>query len=84
MKEVTLDCVLSVVNKSEKIHIEKDKIDVNLQDLGMDSITFIQIIVCLEEEFGCEIPDSKLIVSEMDTIQKIVCVLQDVYNEQIE
>ena len=83
MKEVTLDSVLSVVNESKHFQIDKDSIDVNLQDIGMDSIIFIQLIVSLEEEFDCEIPDSKLIMSEMDTIQKILRILKDLYNEQI-
>ena len=48
----------------------------------MDSITFIQIIVKLEETFDCEIPDSKLLISEMDTVQKIFDVLQELYKAQ--
>ena len=42
----------------------------------MDSISFIQTIVSLEEEFECEIPDSKLLISEMNTVNKIIDVLQ--------
>ena len=37
----------------------------------MSSIDFVRIIVGLEEEFDCEIPDSKLLISEMDTISKM-------------
>ena len=60
--------------------IDKDVLEcVDLQDdLGMDSITFVQIIVALEEEFECEIPDSKLLITEMNTIQKIVEVLKTI------
>ena len=50
--------------------------------MGMDSITFIQIVVALEEEFECEIPDEKLLITEMDTVQKIVDVLQSIYDNQ--
>ena len=44
----------------------------------MDSITFIKIIVAVEEEFECEIPDSKLLLGEMNTVNKIVQVLNDI------
>ena len=48
----------------------------------MDSITFIQIVVALEEEFECEIPDEKLLITEMDTVQKMLDVLQSIYDNQ--
>ena len=48
----------------------------------MDSITFIQVVVALEEAFECEIPDEKLLITEMDTVQKMVDVLQPVYDNQ--
>ena len=44
----------------------------------MDSMTFIKIIVDLEEEFDCEIPDSKLLFSEMNTVNKIMQVLTEI------
>lgn len=53
----------------------------NLLSFGMDSITFIKIIISLEDFFNCEIPDSKLIISEMDTINKIYNVIKE--NEMI-
>lgn len=44
----------------------------------MDSITFIRIIVSLEEEFECETPDSKLLLTEMNTVYKMFEVLQSI------
>ena len=38
---------------------------------------FIQMVVAIEEAFDCEIPDSKLIMSEMDTVEKIMAVLAE-------
>ena len=43
---------------------------------------FVRIIVALEEEFDCEIPDEKLLITEMDTVQKMVDVLQSIYDNQ--
>ena len=75
MKEVTVEKVIGILN-AEGIEIGDDKVEENLIELGMDSIKFIQIIVSLEEAFDCEIPDSKLLIAEMDTVEKIYDVLQ--------
>lgn len=83
MKEVTINGILSVINKSENIEINYKQLDENLLGLGMDSIAFIQIIVGLEEMFDCEIPDSKLLISELDTARKMFDVLQELYKVQL-
>lgn len=82
MNVVTIENVLEVVNSAEKIEITTEQLDENLLELGMDSITFIQIIVALEERFECEIPDEKLLITEMDTVQKMIDVLQALYDDQ--
>lgn len=82
MKAVTAESVLSVINSAEKLEITTEQLEDNLPDSGMDSITFIKIIVALEEEFECEIPDEKLLITEMDTVQKMIDVLQALYDDQ--
>ena len=82
MNAVTIENVLEVVNCTEKLEITTEQLEENLPDLGMDSITFIQIIVSLEEKFECEIPDEKLLITEMDTIQKMIDVLRALYDDQ--
>ena len=79
MKEVTVEGVLRVINLLDNIEVSNEQLDESLPDLGMDSISFIQIVVGLEEAFDCEIPDSKLLISEMDTVQKMIDVLQELY-----
>lgn len=82
MKPVNLNDLLSIINSNLKdITITSEKVTQNLSELGMESITFIQIIVALEEEFECEIPDSKLLITEMNTVEKIMNVLQTLYDE---
>lgn len=76
MKAVTTENVLKVINSTENLQITTEQLQDYLPDLGMDSITFIQIIVALEEEFECEIPDEKLFITELDTVQKMIDVLQ--------
>ena len=79
MKEVTVEGILRVVNSLDNIEVSTEQLDEYLPNLGMDSISFIQIVVGLEETFDCEIPDSKLLISEMDTVQKILDVLKELY-----
>ena len=79
MKEVTLEGVLHVINSLDNIEVSIEQVDEYLPDIGMDSISFIQIIVGLEETFDCEIPDSKLLISEMDTVNKMFEVLKELY-----
>lgn len=82
MKEVAVEKVIKIINDNiENEEISFENIDKNLTDMGIDSIAFIQIIVALEEEFECEFPDSKLLMSELNTIQKITDVLRQLYVE---
>jgi len=82
MKEINTNKVIDILNVNIKnAEITSDKLDQSLIELGMESITFIQIIVAIEEEFECEIPDSKLLITEMDTAEKIMNVLQALYDE---
>ncbi len=83
MKEVTVEGILHVINSLDNIEVSIEQLDEYLPDLGMDSISFIQIVVGLEETFDCEIPDSKLLISEMDTVRKMFDVLQELYKVQL-
>lgn len=79
MKEVSIAKILEIVNFNiENVEVTSDQLDENLADIGMDSITFIRIIVSLEEEFECEIPDSKLLLTEMNTVNKMLEVLKSI------
>lgn len=79
MKEVIIDKVIEILNSNIKnAKITNNLLDYNLSELGMDSIAFIKIIVDLENEFECEIPDSKLLIGEMNTVNKIIKVLNDI------
>ena len=73
---------MEVINRLENMEVSQEKLKDSLPEMGMDSITFIQIVVALEEEFECVIPDEKLLITEMDTVQKMVDVLQSVYDNQ--
>lgn len=83
MKEVTKEEILDIINNAiEGAAIDLEQLDDDLSEMGMDSIKFIQIIVEIEEAFECEIPDSKLLITELNTVKKIFDVLQELYESQ--
>lgn len=83
MKEVTKEEILDIINNAiDGDAIDLGQLDNDLSELGMDSIKFIQIIIELEETFECEIPDSKLLITELNTVQKIFDVLQELHESQ--
>lgn len=63
------------------LELSSEQINVDLTSLGMDSIAFIHIIVALEENFDIEIPDDKLLLTEMNTVKKIYDVVFEEMNE---
>ena len=48
-----------------------------LSQYGMNSIIFIHIVVDLEETFDIEIPDEYLLITEMNTLNKIINVVKN-------
>lgn len=82
MKQVVREKILSIVNENIiDANLTIENLNDNLIEFGMDSIAFIKIVIALEEEFKCEIPDLRLIFTEMDTVEKIIDVLQELYDE---
>ena len=52
--------------KSEQVTPEASFID----DLGADSLDTVELIMALEEEFGCEIPDEQ--AEEITTVKNAI------------
>lgn len=67
-------------NLEEDIIIYEHQIEDDLSQYKLNSISFIKIIVAIEETFEVEIPDEYLLFSEMNTIAKMV----DVVNLEIQ
>ena len=75
IKEEVIKIISEMV---EGIDFTEAQADSDLTELGMDSISFIQVIVQIEETFECEIPDSKLLIAEMNTLNKILNALREI------
>lgn len=45
------------------------------EELVMDSITFISIVVAIEESFNIMIPDEYLLIDRMNSFEKVLAVV---------
>ena len=54
------------------IGIDNVKPDMKIATCGIDSMSFVQMIIELEDEFGFEFSDNKMILSEFETIADII------------
>lgn len=71
-----IDEVIEIVNDALKTNvITRKNIETNLMEFGLDSLSMIKVIINIEKKFNCEIPDSEIIYSKLDTISKIYNVL---------
>ena len=59
-QEEILQKVCSIVSEQLSIESGEVKSDSNFQnDLGADSLDTVELVMALEEEFDCEIPDEE-------------------------
>lgn len=68
-------------NLEDGIVIYEHQIEDDLVEYKLDSVSFIKIIVQIEEAFEIEIPDEYLLFSEMNTIAKMVNVVTKIQNK---
>ena len=62
----------------DQLDVEKEKIAMEssiIGDLGADSLDVVDLIMSLEEEFGIEIPDSR--VEKMKTVGDVVRYIEE-------
>lgn len=84
MNIISKDKILEIVNNNlEDTSIQTEQFDLELDTVGMDSITFIKIIVDLEESFELEIPDEFLLLLKMNTINKMYETLSFVSEKKL-
>ncbi|PWW07337.1 acyl carrier protein [Paenibacillus cellulosilyticus] len=77
MRENTIDSKFLEIVKQvaeglmDESVFDKDFLDRDLLDLEIDSITFIKLIVALENEFDIEFDDGSLDAEYFNTLQKL-------------
>ena len=68
----------TVLERVKKVVVEQLSVDENLvtpeasfpADLGADSLDTVELVMALEEEFGCEIPDEE--AEKIATVQDAI------------
>lgn len=79
MEILNIQLIVDIVNSCDLQEIlTLDDLDRDLTTCGLVSLNFIKMIVELEKEFTIEFPDDKLIMSEMNSINKIVEVIRQI------
>ena len=91
MRNLDVYEVLNIVNSVIQTRADEDKqrkepvtllaeeqIETDFSELEIDSITFISIIVSLESEYEIEIPDEYLLMTEMNSVNKMYHVIKEV------
>lgn len=71
MSEEIFDRVKRVV--VDKMQVKEDEVTMDssfMEDLGGDSLTVVELIMALEEEFGIDIPDDD--VNDLKTVGNVV------------
>ena len=73
--------IMSIIRKACAIE-EEVTIDSELKLLSIDSLTFVSIVVELEDEFGVEFEIDELDVFNWKTVKDIVDSVEDKLNEE--
>ena len=78
--EITIrDIIAKSITTTESIDLYD--MDADLQNIGMNSLTFINIIVEIENQFDIEIPEDNLIADEIGTIKKLCTIVENIKKE---
>ena len=76
-----LETVLYIINKIDvDFVVTSNHVDYSLKDIGLDSITMVYVILCIEKVFQIEIPDSFLISPNLNSINDIINVINKLKN----
>lgn len=69
-----------IVSETIKFTTSIDNLDTNadLREVGLNSITFVGIIVAIEDQYCIEIPDDYLIIDFGNTISKLCEIIMKV------
>lgn len=73
--------ILSILKRMD-INVEDNEADF-ITENNIDSITFIEIILSIEEEFSILVPDEYLIMEETNTVSKIAAFVEKIINGDV-
>lgn len=62
------------VAKQLEVDAERVTLDTTLEELGHDSLSSVEVIMAIEEEFGVTIPEEEL--ANLDTMRKTLAYIE--------
>ena len=70
--------ILEVIRDNLEIKVDRDLIpEDNIEELGIDSLSYIDVVVGLEEEFNIEIDDDRLFFPKGEKLSHIIKMVVD-------
>lgn len=75
MERQLIEIVASVLELSE-MDVESITEDTDFCELGLDSMTCVEVVVCLEEEFGITVEEEDLLVENMSSIANLIKLVE--------
>lgn len=75
--------IRNIIMDLVQVNVPREDIglDTDLQTIGMNSISFINIVTNIEDAFSILFPDEKLIMSDTSTIRNLCEVVESVISE---
>ncbi len=81
---------MEIAEITKRVQAVLQKLDFNVDDVTMDfietyqidSITFIEMILEIEEEFSILVPDESLIMENVNTVEKIAALVEKVLKDE--
>lgn len=71
LTEQIIEIINTVFTARDISNLNISNVDSEQSNIDIDSITFISVVIALEEAFKIVIPDEKLLITEMNTISKM-------------
>ena len=56
--------------------IDRVEPDTLFQSAGLDSLNFVRMIIDIEDAFGIEFPEDKMVITQAGTIQKLCDIIE--------
>lgn len=80
IKAKIIDIILNSFNNNGIAREIVDNIDL-IKDIGMDSITYIYMVIAIEDNFNITINDDQLIIQNFNNIDSIVAIVDNIINQ---
>ena len=81
---VSVSEILDIINSIlEDRVLTEQEINEDLQSLGLTSVTFVIMVVELEDTFGIEIPDEYLLFTRLPSVAVVHEVITSLVNNEV-